>query len=234
MVMSLFDANALEVALQLRDSRGAGSSVTALSLGPRSAEEVLRKALGLTANVAVLLHDPMLLGCDSPGVATAIAAAARRMAATGTPIDVILTGRQAGDWEHGQTGGMVAEALGWPCLTFVSRLRGDAGGLEAQREVEDGHEIIRVRPPVVATITNDETNWLRPAKARDIMLAHRAAIATWGIADLGLDPARLAPRTRSVDLVIPENQVRCERIEGQTAAEKARALARRLRELGIV
>ena len=234
LVLSLFDANALEVALQLRDGRGAGGAVTALSLGPRSAEEVLRKALGLTANRAVLLHDPGFLGCDPRGVATAIAAAARRLAADGSPIDVILAGRQAGDWEHGQTGAMIAEALGWPCLTFVSRLGGVDGDLEARREVEDGYEIIRMRPPVVATITNDETNRLRLAKARDVMLAHRAAIVTWGIADLDLDPARLVPRTQSVDLVIPDHQARCEQIEGQTAAEKARALARRLRELGIV
>jgi electron transfer flavoprotein beta subunit len=234
LVMSLFDANALEVALQLRDNRGAGSVVTALSLGPRSAEEVLRRALGCTANTAVLLYDPGFLGSDPRGVATAIAAAARRLAADGSPVDVILTGRQAGDWEHGQTGGMIAEALGWPCVTFVSRLRAVDGDLEARREVEDGYEIIHLCPPFVATVTNDQTNRLRLARARDVMLAHRAAIATWGIADLNLDPAELVPRTESVDLVIPERQTHCERIEGHTAAEKAGGLARRLRELGII
>jgi electron transfer flavoprotein beta subunit len=233
-VMSTFDANALETALQLRDALGAGSSVTALSLGPREAETVLRKALGVTADSAVLLSGPELGGLDSAGVATAIAAAVRRLGDEGRPVDLVLTGRQAADWEHGQTGGMIAEALGWPCLTFASRLRPVPGGLEARREVEDGHEIVVAHPPLVATITNDATNRLRLAKVRDVMRAHRTPIATWGAAEVGLDVGELAPRTEVVDLVVPERESHCELVGGETPAEQAATLARRLRDLGIL
>lgn len=234
LVMSIFDANALEVALRLRDAAGAGSTVTALSLGSRQAEDVLRKALAVTANKAILLSDTALESLDPAGVGTAIAAAVRRLEADGSPVDVVLTGRQAGDWEHGETGGMLAEALGWPCLTFVSRVRPANGGLEARREVEDGREVILARPPLVVTITNDETNQLRMSKVRDVMQAHRTPISTWGIAELRLDSAQLAPRTDVVDLVIPEGDSRCELIEGETPGDKAAALAHRLRELSIL
>src|SRR5206468_9741563 len=121
--MSAFDANALEVGLQLRDAVGGGSTVTALSLGSREAEDVLRKALEVTADAAMLVLDTGPQCFDPAAVALAIAAAVRRFAAEGNPVNLVLAGRQAGDWEHGQTGGMSAEDLCWPCLTVVSRLR---------------------------------------------------------------------------------------------------------------
>ena len=234
LIMSNFDANALEVALRLRDTADAGSTVTALSLGSGQAEGVLRKALGVTANRAILLSDDALKNLDPAGVATAIAAAVRHLEADGSPINLVMTGRQAGDWEHGETGGILAETLGWPCLTFVSRLHPANGALEARREVEDGHEVIIARPPLVATITNDATNHLRMSKVRDVMQAHRTPIIAWGIAELGLDSGRLGPRTDVVDLMIPERDSRCELIEGETPTEKAAGLARRLRELRIL
>lgn len=221
LVASIFDANALEVGLKLREA--AGGSVTALSLGPKTAEEVLRKALAVTADQAVLLCDEAFGALDPAGVATAIAAAARRLEA-----DVVLTGRQAGDVEHGQTGGMIAEALGWPCVSFVSQLGPEGDGLRLRREVEDGHVVMEARPPLVATITNAPSNQLRLAKVRDVMMAHRKPITAWTAADLGVAPADLQPRVEMVDLFIPEKESHCEFVED------GQALARRLRELKLV
>jgi len=47
-VLSIFDGNALEVALKLKEAKGTGVKVIALSLGVKTAEEVLRKALAVT------------------------------------------------------------------------------------------------------------------------------------------------------------------------------------------
>jgi electron transfer flavoprotein beta subunit len=232
LVTSIFDANALEAALRLREA--AGGEVTALSLGPASAEEVLRRALAVTADRAVLLSDEAFSGLDPAGVATCVAAAVRRLGAEGAPVDVVLTGRQAGDVEHGQTGGMIAEALGWPCLSFVTRLAPGGDGLSLWRQADEGRQVWRARPPLVATVTNDPTNQLRLAKVRDVMLAHRRPVVTWGASDLGLAPADLQPRVELLDLFVPEKESRCEMVGGETPAEKGRALARRLRELKIV
>src|SRR6266581_4801549 len=76
-VMSIFDGNALEVALKLREARGSGDKITALSLGEKSAEDVLRKALAVTAADAVLVSDPLFAQLDSFGKARVIAAAIR-------------------------------------------------------------------------------------------------------------------------------------------------------------
>ena len=229
LVMSIFDGNALETALKLREATG-GGAVTALTIGPKGAEEILRKALAVTADNAVLIAEGDLDALGAAERAGLIAAAVRR---TEPKVDLVLCGRQAGDWESGQVGSMVAEALEWPCVTFVSQIT-DAGSgrLRLRREVEDGYEVIEAATPVVVTVTNDESNVLRLAKVRDVMMAHRKPIMTWSAADL--DGARGAAGAAVTDLFIPEKSSKCEFVDGKTAAEKATNLVRRLREMKVL
>src|SRR5690554_1270681 len=77
LVISTFDEIALEVALQLREALGAGT-VTALTLGPRSAEEVLRKAMAMQADRAVRIDSDGLGESDAFVTASALAEAIRR------------------------------------------------------------------------------------------------------------------------------------------------------------
>ncbi len=230
-VMSIFDGNALEVALKLREATGSGTKITALSLGEKSAEEVLRKALAVTVDEAVLLVDPAFANLDSIGKARVLAAGIRKLGA----VDLVLAGRQAADWEAGQVGSMVAEALGWPCVSFVSRISPDGDALRLRRELEDGYQIVRLVPPAVVTVTNDDSNVLRFAKVRDVMMSSRKPIANWNAAALGIDPASLSdPAVNVLDLFVPEQPKHAEMIEGETARDKAIALARRLRELNAI
>ena len=229
LVMSIFDGNALETALRLREAQS-GGSVTALTIGPKGAEEVLRKALAVTADQAVLVSEGELDGVDAQARAALIAAAVRKL----TPgVDLVLCGRQAGDWESGQVGSMVAEALEWPCVTLVSQITPAEGGrVRLRREVEDGYEIVEAASPVVVTVTNGEGNVLRLAKVRDVMMAHRKPITTFTAADLG--GADGASGAALVDLFIPDKSSKCEFVDGKTAAEKATNLVRKLRELKVL
>lgn len=230
-VMSIFDGNALEVALKLKEAKGAGTKVIAVSLGEKSAEDVLRKALAVTADEANLLVDPTFAGLDSFGKARVLAAGIKAIGS----VDLVIAGRQAADWEAGQVGSLVAEELGWPCVAFVSRITPDGDALNLRRELEDGYQTIRVSGPTVLTATNDESNVLRFAKVRDVMMSSRKPIANWNAAKLGLDVAtRRDPAVEVLDLVVPEGTRHAEMIEGDSPADRARALARRLRELNVL
>ena len=188
----------------------------------------------MSANNAVLVTDDGLNDLDSAGVATLLAAAVKKAGEGGTPVDMVLAGRQAADIEHGQTGSMIAEALSWPALTFISKIKVTGDVVEAQREVEDGYLTIQTKAPFVATITNDATNQPRLAKVRDVMMSNRAKIPVYSIADLGVAPDALTPRTRITNLDVVKRESHVEMIEGETAADKADALAARLRELKLV
>src|SRR3972149_933086 len=71
LVISAYDQNALEVALQLREK--AGGKVTALCLGEAGAMSAVKSALGMGVDDGVLVSDPSLLDSDSFGVAHVLA-----------------------------------------------------------------------------------------------------------------------------------------------------------------
>ncbi len=52
---------------------------------------------------------------DPSQTAELLVAAVRRLG----PPELVLAGRQAGDWDHGQVGYLVAERLGWPAVGLV-------------------------------------------------------------------------------------------------------------------
>jgi electron transfer flavoprotein beta subunit len=106
-----------------------------------------------------------------------------------------------------------------------------------RRIVEDGYESVESPLPLVASILSDDSNVPRYSKLKDIMAAARKTVTVWKAADLGLDPARVGPaalRLQVRDMVIPRRESRCEMVAGDTPAEQAERLARRLRELKAI
>jgi electron transfer flavoprotein beta subunit len=231
LVISAYDQNALEVALQLREK--AGGKITALSLGGPEAQGAVKSAMGMGVDAGVLVSDPGLTDSDPFGVAHVLAGAIRKL---GLP-DLVLTGCVSGDTGHKVIGPLLAEELGWPSLTFVSRIDAGDGTVVARRIVEDGFERVEARLPLVASILSDDSNVPRYSKLKDIMAAARKTVPVFKAADLTLDPARVGPgamRLRVRDVVIPRRESRCELVGGDTPGEQAGRLARRLRELKAI
>ena len=226
-----YERNALEVALKLKDS-GAADKVTAITAAGKGAVESLRKALAVRADAAVLVDVGDAADLDPAQTAELLAAAVRKLG----DVDVVLAGRQAGDWDHGQVGYLVAERLGWPCVALVQRATVENGALRLTRQGPGGREVVEARPPVVLTVTNDETNVLRLPRVQDLMAARRQAITEWGPADLGLEGEALAAAAGAeiLDLRIPQRESQCELIEGDDPGEVAARLVRRLRELKLL
>jgi electron transfer flavoprotein beta subunit len=209
LVTNIFCENALETALQFREKNG-GATITALSFGPASAEDTLRKALAMTADNAALVVDESDEKPNPLYVARVLAAAIRRL---GT-FDLILTGREAGDWGAGQTGALLAEELGVPYVAFADSLE---PGLRIKRQTESGWEIVEAKPPVVVTITNDEHNVPRIPKVRDVMMAHRQPLTQFSVADLGVEPVDYY---EVVELAIPQRETKCEFVDVDGLAQK--------------
>lgn len=227
LVISPYDQNALEVALQLRE-RG-GGRVTALSLGTAEAQGAVKSAMGMGADAGALVVDPRLAEADEFGVAHVLAAAIRKLG----PPALVLAGCVSGDSGRKVMPLLLGEELGWPSATFISRIEVADGLARLRRILPDGSETLEARLPVVAGILSDDANVPRYAKLKDIMVAARKSVPTWSLDELGVDPARVqaaARRLRLVEAVVPTREGRCELVEGETPEEQARGLARRLRE----
>ena len=246
LVMNIFCANALETALQFRERHG--GKITVLSFGEAGAEEVLRKALALRVDNAVLIAreetptDKASSPLPSPPgeergknhrgepmvAAKMLSAAARKLGG----FDLILTGREAGDWGEGQTGGLLAEELGWPCISFTEHIEQSpekSGVLRLRRQTDNGLEILEATGPLVVTVTNNERNVPRIAKTRDVMMAFRQPLTRWNLADLGLDGSLMARSVAEVvALSIPQKESRCEFVVGETIEQRVATFAERI------
>jgi electron transfer flavoprotein beta subunit len=226
--MSTYDENALEVALQLKDANG--GRVAALTIGPAQAVgDVLRLALAMGADDAVVVDDPA--GVERHGVERAqLLAAATRKAG---PFDLVLTGCESADWVERAVAPWMAEALGAACVTFVSRLQPAPGGatVTARRMADDGVHTVEARLPAVVSVASDDANRPRLPKVKDIMAAKRKPVRTIPVADLGSAGGDGGLEVREVS--VPERTSTCEFLTGDPSAQAA-ALARRLRDLKLL
>lgn len=231
LVISAYDQNALEVALQLREK--VGGKVTALCLGESGAQGAVKTAMGMGVDDGVLVNDPSLLESDPFGVAHVLARAVQKI---GMP-DLVLTGGHSGDTGNKVVGPLIAEELGVACVTFVSRIEVKDNKAVARRIVEDGYELVEAWLPLVASIISDDSNVPRYSKLKDIMVAAKKQVPLWKAGDLNLEVAKVgasAARLQIRDTSIPQRESRCEILDGETPAERAEQLALRLRELKVI
>lgn len=182
-VLNPFDEYAIEAALQLRDKLADGSTVTVFSMAPESGKEIVRKALAMGADDAVMLSDPGLAGSDVWATAYALA---HGIKAGG--FDLVLTGTQSTDAISGDVPGMLAEYLGVPALTYAREVGVENGRLRVKRETETGYQVVSAPLPALASVTKS-ANEPRYPSLKGIMGAKKKEIATLALADLGLTQA---------------------------------------------
>ena len=223
-VIGLFDNHALEAALRLKDAHK--GTVTAVTLGPAGAVEVLKRALHMGADAAVLVDEGPYGELDAAATAAILAAALKKL----EPFDVVLCGRQASDWDGGLVGAGLAERLGLPLASLVRGLEVQGREARVDRLIDEGIEVAAVPLPCVLTVTN-EMNTPRLTSVQNILAAARKKIPTWGPADLGLDAAaaRGAARTRILALTKPVLDRQCELVGGDSPEEAGANLALALR-----
>jgi electron transfer flavoprotein beta subunit len=229
LVTNIFCENALETALQFKEKAGGGGGgggeITVLSFGAESAEDSLRKALAMTADSACLIVNDRFEHPDPLAVAQVLAAALKKLG----DFDLILVGRESGDWGAGQIGGLLAEILDMPCVSFVDSIEKTADGVRLKRQTGNGMEIAEASTPLVLTVTNDDKNVPRVPKTRDVMMSYRKPLTKFSLSDLAIDgQVSGSSYYEIVELSIPEKNSECELATGDSIEEKVADFARRV------
>ena len=220
-IMNPFDTYALEEALRWRDELG--GTVTVITMGPPQAEDVLREAISMGADDAVLVSHRAFAGADTWATSHTLAAAVARMG----EVDAVFFGKQAIDGDTAQTGPSVAASLDWPQITFVGKVRSlEEKTITVERYVETGTQVVQTDLPAVLTILKD-ANLPRVPSLRGKMKSRKAEIPIWGLEDLGLTEAETGLEgspTKVVVTATPEARKGGE-IHTGTPEELARRLA---------
>ena len=175
-IMNPDDKAGLEAALRIKDETGA--KVTVLTMGLPKADAVLREALAMGADEAVLVTDRVLGGADTWATSTTIAGALRNI-----DYDLIITGRQAIDGDTAQVGPQIAEHLDLPLISYAQDIKIEGDSVIVQRQYDDRYHVLKAKLPCVITALSElnEPRYMTPGGIFD---AYDTEITTWGRKDL--------------------------------------------------
>jgi electron transfer flavoprotein beta subunit len=199
-----YDLYAVEEAIRLAEPHDA--QVTVVGLGPEAAVQGLRKGLAMGADDAVFIDSGGFLG-DAAASAAVLAAALEALAP-----DLVLAGVESDDLGSSQVGVLVAEKLGYPCVTMAIGVQlADPVTVRVRRELEAGTYLnLDVALPAVLTIQTG-INEPRYPSLKGIMSAKRKELARLDPAPLGGEPGLLV---ETVELSYPPPRERAEMLEG--------------------
>jgi electron transfer flavoprotein beta subunit len=208
--ISDFDKNALEEAVKIKVKHG--GEVIALTATAENASTALREALAMGADKAIQIQDPNIQNADTMMVSNILAEAIRKIGS----FDIILCGEASIDSYSGQVGPRLAEVLGIPAVTYVSKVTLEGNTLTVERSLEDCSEVIMVKTPVLLTVTK-EINVPRVPTDIDVK---GEKIAT--------------PSIKVVDVSAPKIERKRIKISGESPKEIAENLVKALIQEGVI
>ncbi|POS61747.1 electron transfer flavoprotein subunit beta/FixA family protein [Parasaccharibacter apium] len=191
MSMNPFDEIALEEALRLRE-KGQADEVVAVTIGAQVAQDVLRTAMAMGADRAILIQT------DAEVEPRAVSSLLNAVVEKEQP-GLVSMGKQAIDDDMNATGQMLAARLGWPQGTFASKVEIADGRVEVAREVDGGTETVSLSLPAVIT-ADLRLNEPRYASLPNIMKARKKPLETIEAGSLGVD---LTPHLKIVSVAEP-------------------------------
>jgi electron transfer flavoprotein beta subunit len=178
MSMNPFDEIAVEEAVRLKE-KGIASEVVVVSMGVDAAQEVLRSALAMGADRAILVSSE---GEIQPLGSAKILA---KLVENEQP-QLVIIGKQAIDDDANQTGQMLAGLLGWGQGTFASKIVIENNAALVTREIDGGLMTVKLALPAVIS-TDLRLNEPRYPTLPNIMKARSKPLTKIPISDLGVD-----------------------------------------------
>lgn len=214
LVLNELDEYAIEAALVLAET---GGEVEAISVGPESAGEAVRRALAMGVDSGVLLTDDAIAGADYLATSKVLAALIKAKS-----YDLVIAGVESTDARGGVIPAMVAANLGWPALTYSRELTLDAGTISGERLVE--HSVMRLScslPAVVSVV--EKANTPRFPTLKGVLAAKKKPFEALSLADIGLSAGEIATQSIVTHSEVLPPRSRGELVDGEVG-QSAQAL----------
>jgi electron transfer flavoprotein beta subunit len=182
LVLDPGDESTISAAIKLRDSIGK-SELIAVSMGPASAQEAVRRALAMGVDRAILVTDPALAGSDAISTARVLAAVIKKEGA-----DLVFCSTESTDGYTGMVPGGIAEFLGIAQLTFAREIKIEGNKAIIKRVIPKGYQTVESALPAVVTIASGSFEAIYPTM-KGIMGAKKKPFSLLKLADLNIDAA---------------------------------------------
>jgi electron transfer flavoprotein beta subunit len=209
-IINPYDEYAVEEAIQVRDAQG--GEVTVVTVGGEEAEKQLRTALAMGADKAVLINteDDVENG-DQFTTAKILAEYLKDKDA-----DLILGGNVAIDGGSGQVGPRVADQLGIPYVTTITKLEINGSTATITRDVEGDSEVIETSLPVLVT-AQQGLNEPRYPSLPGIMKAKKKPLDELELDDLDLEEDDVEAKTKTIEIYLPPKKEAGKVLQGDLA-----------------
>ena len=212
-VINPYDEYAIEEAVKYREAN-AGAQVFVLSVGPsKRVSESLRTALAMGADEGIVVNAPENIDCYSTARALAEVIKAEGGA------DLIFTGKLAIDDNASSVSQMLAEFLGTPHATVVSKFAMSPEGITVERDIEGGaKEVLNLKAPAVVG-ANKGLNTPRYASLPGIMKAKKKVLKEIDFASLNIPTSDL--KVKYSQLSLPAEKPPVKMLSGDSSAQVA-------------
>jgi electron transfer flavoprotein beta subunit len=148
--MNPYDLYALETALRIKET--SGGTITAMTMGPRQAEDVIKEAFMMGVDEGALISDRKFAGSDVLATSYTLSQSAKKLG----KFDIILTGKQTTDGDTAQVGPEMAEYLNIPHIANVTKIFEIADdSITVEMDMPDTIEKVRVKYPCLLTLEKD-------------------------------------------------------------------------------
>jgi len=219
-VINAWDENAVETTVQLKEQTGA--ETTLVSIGGGDNTDIIRRCYAMGIERGIHIEDPALDKADSFIYARVL----QKVFEQGD-YDLVITGKQAQDTDNGQTGIILAEYLGLPCVSNVIGVEViDDKHLKVSRAGDAGTEIVEVELPAVITV-DVSINEPRLPQMRGLMMAKKKKIEVMDLAALGTSAEEIgcaAPKSEVIEFMESEKRSGGRKFEGDPAEVTAQVV----------
>ena len=217
------DLYAIDEALKIKNTLK-NVELTALTMGPLQAKDMLKKVIALGFDRGVLLSDKKFAGADTYATGKTISSAIKSKF---SDCDLIVCGQYAIDGDTAQTGPSIATQLNIPQITFVKSIeRFDENYFYAIRQLEDGLETVKCDYPALVCILKGENDTTR-ATINGVKRANTIDIDVLSMSDIELDEAGIKASPTFVSKAFrPEhNRGECQSLNVNELSEKIKECA---------
>lgn len=180
-IINPFDCYAIETALKIKD-KFSNTKITALTMGPPQAEDIIRNAISLGVDEGFVLTDKKFAGADTIATGRTLATAISKFVSA----DLIICGQFATDGDTAQTGPTISTNLNYSLSTYVKEiLEINEKYVIVKKEVEDGLEKVKIKLPAVLCMLKCEYEPRRPL-INGFITAQSAEIPHYNMETIGL------------------------------------------------
>ena len=237
-IINPFDVYAIEEGVSLKEkliaSEGNNLDIETIviSMGPPQSEAILREAISLGIDNAILLSDKAFAGSDTWATSYTLSKAIKKIEGW----KVVISGKQTLDGDTGQVGPEIAQILNIPFIGYASKITEISGSkMTVKRLMEDRYETFEVRLPAAISVGKD-INIPRVPSLRGKMKSRSAVIPVWGIGQIDMNEKECGLNgsyTQVIKIFTPEHKHEVKMIAG-TPDEQVSEIYSKLKELSII